>query len=121
MQCHGVPRSAIDCLFTTLQEAWHQVRTGFGDSSLSYGGPTWTTPMQCIGQGNGAGPAIWAILSTPLLNMLPSKGFGCEFLSPISSTHIQFVGYAFVDDSDIIESKPHQPHYLKVAQQLKKE
>jgi hypothetical protein len=76
--------------------------------------------MHGIGQGNGAGPAIWAILSTPLLNLLHSNGFGCEFLSPISLMPIQFVGYAFVDHTDIIESKPHQQHYLGVVNQLQR-
>jgi hypothetical protein len=60
--------------------------------------------MHGIGQGNGAGPAIWAVLSTPLLNLLRSEGFGCEFLSPISRETISFVGYAFVDDTDVIVS-----------------
>jgi hypothetical protein len=32
MQQLGVPRSIINCLFTTLQEAIHKVQTGFGDS-----------------------------------------------------------------------------------------
>jgi hypothetical protein len=57
------------------------------------------------GQDNGAGPAIWAVLSTPLLNLLCTKGFGSEFFSPISREHFSFVGYAFVDDTDVIESK----------------
>jgi hypothetical protein len=38
MQCQGVPQAAVDCLFTTLQEATHQVRTGYGDSVEFYGG-----------------------------------------------------------------------------------
>ncbi len=106
MQRNGVPRAAVDCLFTTLQEAKHQVRKSYGDSYLSYGGSNWVTPMHGIGQGNGAGPAIWAVLSTPLLNLLRSQGFGCKFTSPISKETLQFVGYAFVDDTDVIESKP---------------
>jgi hypothetical protein len=32
MQRAGVPKNIINCLFTTLQEAIHKVRTGFGDS-----------------------------------------------------------------------------------------
>ncbi len=104
MQRNGVPRSAVDCLFSTLQNAKHQVRTGYGDCSKSYGGDAWITPMHGIGQGNGAGPAIWAVLSTPLLNMLRSEGVGCEFVSPLSKTKTSFVGYAFVDDTDVIVS-----------------
>jgi hypothetical protein len=38
MQRVGAPKNIINCLFTTLQEAVHQVRTGFGDSKTHYGG-----------------------------------------------------------------------------------
>ncbi len=34
------------------------------------GGNTNETPMHGVGQGNGAGPAIWAVVSTTILNML---------------------------------------------------
>jgi len=104
MQRVGVPKNIINCLFTTLQEAVHTVRTGFGDSKASYGGKVWLVPFHGIDQGNGAGPAIWAVVSTPLLNVLLSKGFGCEVLCPLSSAFFRFVGYAFVDDTDIIQS-----------------
>lgn len=36
MQCLGVSKAAVDCLFPTLQEATHQVWTGYGDSSSYY-------------------------------------------------------------------------------------
>ena len=98
----GVPCSIINCLFTTLQEAIHKVRTGFGDSKAHYGGSVWLVPIHGIGQGNGAGPAIWAVVSTPLLNVLRAKGYGCEIVCPISSKYFKFVGYAFVDDTDVI-------------------
>jgi hypothetical protein len=60
--------------------------------------------MHGIGQGNGAGPAIWAVVSTPLLNMLRASGVGSHFISPISGKDIHFVGYAFVDDTDLIQT-----------------
>jgi len=104
MQRVGVPRNIINCLFTTLQEAIHKVRTGFGDSKAFYGGKVWLVPIHGIGQGNGAGPAIWAVVSTTLLNVLCEKRFGCEVLCPLSSEYFRFVGYAFVDDTDIIQS-----------------
>jgi hypothetical protein len=110
MQRNGA-RPVVDCLFTTLQNAKHQVRTGYRDSTTSYGGIKGNLPMHGIGQGNGAGPAIWAVLSTPLLNMLRKKGFGCEFISPISQEYNSFVGYAFVGDTDVIESKPSTASY----------
>jgi hypothetical protein len=104
MQRVGVPKSIINCLFATLHDAMHQVRTGFGDSKESYGRSAWLVPILGIGQGNGAGPAIWAVVSTPLLNVLREKGHGFEGVCPISSTYLQFVGYAFVDDTDVIQS-----------------
>ena len=105
MQRLGVPKHAISCLFGTLQSATHQVQTAYGDSDFTYGGNTNETPMHGVGQGNGAGPAIWAVVSTPILNMLRSKGFGCEFISPFSQQLTKFVGYSFVDDTDLIISK----------------
>ncbi len=108
MQRVGVPKHIINCLFTTLQDAVHKVRTGFGYSKESYGGKVWLVPIHGIGQGNGAGPAIWAVVSTPLLNVLRQKGFGCEIICPLSSEYFRFVGYAFLDDTDIIQSSLHE-------------
>jgi hypothetical protein len=85
MQRMGVPKTFINCLFTTLQEAVHQVRTDFGDSKNYYSGKVWLVPIQGIGQEKGVGPAIWAVVSTPLLNVLRAKGFGCEMVCPLSS------------------------------------
>jgi hypothetical protein len=118
MQQNGVPKSAIDCLFSTLQNATHQVRTGYGDSTSYYGGLYWIIPMHGIGQGNGAGPAIWAVLSTPLLNLLCKLGFGCFLISPITNIQKNFVGYSFVDDTDLIHSNPLDTSYTVVIQKM---
>lgn len=67
----------------------------------------WLVPIHGIGQGNRAGPAIWAVVSAPLLNVLRAKGFGCELATPISNKGFKFVGYAFVDDTDIIQASLH--------------
>jgi hypothetical protein len=104
MQRLGVPQSFVVCMLETLQNMDHQVRTAYGDSDLAYGGSAQIIPMHGIGQGNGAGPAIWVAISTPLLNLLRSEGLGCKFTSPISKKEISFVGYAFVDDTDLIQT-----------------
>jgi hypothetical protein len=70
MQRVGVLKNVVKCLFTTLQDAVHRVRTGYGDYTQTYGGEVWLAPIHGIGQGNGAGPAIWAVVSSPLLNVL---------------------------------------------------
>jgi len=69
----GVPKNIVNCLFTTLQEAVHRIQTGFGDSEANYGGPVWLVPIHGIGEGNGAGPAIWAVISSPILNTLRER------------------------------------------------
>ncbi len=79
MQRHGIPANIVDCLFTALQNLEHHVRTAFGDSPLFHGGAKWTVLPHGIPQGNGASPSIWAVVSTPLLNILRRKKFGFQY------------------------------------------
>jgi hypothetical protein len=90
-------------MFTTLQELRHKVRTAYGDSDFTYGGAE-VIPMHGVMQGNGAGPAIWAVVSTPILTMLRTANVGSFFRTPISNQDIRFVGYSFVDDTDLIQT-----------------
>jgi hypothetical protein len=103
----GVTSQAVDCMFTTIQEAAHQVQTGFGDSGSTYGGTAWLIPIHGIGQGNGVGPAIWAVVSTPLLNILREHSYGLTFITPVSRVCIHFAGFAFVDDTDLLQMLQH--------------
>jgi len=99
MRRMGIPKSEVDCIFMMLQEAAHRVPTGYGDSTSHCGGTVEETPMYEICQGNGAGPAIGAVLSS--LYIQRKKGFGFYFFTPQSEKEVQVVGYAFVDDSDL--------------------
>jgi hypothetical protein len=58
--------------------------------------------LQGVGQGNGAGPAIWAAISTVIINMMRAAGHGLNLASAISGILLSFVCYAFVDDTDVI-------------------
>jgi hypothetical protein len=109
LRCLGLPEAAIVCMFTTLQNMEHTVRTVYGDSNNSYGGNLWLVPMQGIFQGNGAGPMLWAIVSTPVLKVMRSEGFGTFFRACISGEDIRFVGYSFVGDTDLIQTA-RNPH-----------
>ena len=108
MQSQHVPQPPIICMFTTLQDMVHTVRTAFGDSLASFGGDLYAVPFnpppQGVGQGNGAGPAIWAVVSTPVLNMLRSGGHGAHFKLAISGEDVLLVGFAFVDDGDVVQT-----------------
>jgi hypothetical protein len=110
---HGLPQSIINASFNTIKDMSHYVRTAFGTSTSSY--DRGDGYMHGILQGNGAGPCIWVMLSTPILNML--KASGCGVNIPISSTDsFQVVGFAFVDDVDVIQSLPAEGDILSSIQ-----
>ena len=94
----GVPQMICRVLFQTLQEAMHHIKTGFGRSEAVYGNEL--IPISGIGQGNGLGPTLWALISTKLLRMMEKAGHGVHLLTSISLTALAMVGFAFVDDTD---------------------
>jgi hypothetical protein len=109
IQRQGMPEQPIVCMFTTLQNMVHTVRTAYGESENSFGSQQlWVvgleSPPQGLGQGNGAGPGIWAVVSTPVFNLLRQQGYGATFELAISGGEVKLVGFAFVDDSDIIQT-----------------
>jgi hypothetical protein len=61
-------------------------------------------PLQGLGQGNGKAPTGWAFISTPLINMMRTAGFGLQILTCLSLMLISFLCYAFVDDTDLIHT-----------------
>jgi hypothetical protein len=110
MQQQNVPASSCICVFTTLQTLHHTVRKIYGDSKSGYGGTLWEVPYHGVGQGNGAVPEIWAVVSTPVLKMMKDEGFGFVKKTSIEVKQLHFVGYSFVDDTDIIQSgQPGEP------------
>jgi hypothetical protein len=70
---------------------------------------TKSPPIQGVGQGNGAGPQIWALVSTTVLNMLRKYGHGASFRSAMSNKKLALVGYAFVDDTDLVSANNASP------------
>ena len=105
LQRVGVPKPAVICMFSTIQDLEHKIRTIYGDSATHFGGRKdkrlYSVPVSTIGQGNGAGPQIWAIVSTPVLNMLRSEGLLMSYQGALTGTKVSFVGYSFVDDTDL--------------------
>ncbi len=98
----GAPIKATASMITTLAQLRHHVRSAFGSSTQSQGQQEWTEPVAGIGQGNGAGPQIWAAVSTPLFEILSQDGFVATFICSLSKQHRQMAGFAFVDDTDLI-------------------
>jgi hypothetical protein len=53
---------------------------------------------------------MWVVVSTPVLKMSKDEGFGFMYNTSIEGKQLHFVGYSFVDDTDIIQSgKPGEP------------
>jgi len=64
-------------------------------------------PIAGIGQGNGAGPHIWAVVSSPILDIMRSDGFYVHMTGAILQLQRKLVGFAFVDDTDLCVTGPH--------------
>ena len=83
MARQGVAYTVLVSIFDTLTKAAHFIQTGYGRSKQSYGGTlhnAFSLALQEIGQGNGAGPAIWAVISTVLVSLMLDEGCGATFL-----------------------------------------
>jgi hypothetical protein len=104
--CHffvRAPQNQPSCLLMTLQQAKHKIITGFGVSKMCYGSDL--VPLaQGMGQGDGFAPTGWAFISTPLINMMRTAGFGLQILMGILTILITSFCYTFVDDTDLIHT-----------------
>jgi hypothetical protein len=100
----GLPQNIIDASFNSIKDMTHHIRTAYGISQVSYERDD-DSYMHGILQGNGAGPCIWVMLSSPILDMLAEHGNGAVLNLPEGQT-IKVVAFAFVDDIDLIQKLP---------------
>lgn len=99
----GIPEPPVECMLKTIQVMKHHIRTTFGDSAFTIDREGVLVPYQGLLQGNGASPATWVIISAPLIEMMRSAQNGGFFEEAISGERHHIVGFAFVDDTDIID------------------
>jgi len=99
----GVPKSVIKCMLLTIQQMSHRVRTGYGDSSFTYGNDT-EHPLQGGGQGNGASLPLWLAISCILIAMLEDRVIGVRLQTAITLQIISYIAIMYVDDTDILLS-----------------
>ena len=99
----GVPKEPMISFFSSLQEVKYYTRTAYGLSEETFGGleEGYTQKPQGSGQGNGAAPQIWAILSSKMFGILHDLGLATLVQTPISNTGLWLVGFAYVDDSNL--------------------
>ena len=100
----GIPDNATRSMLEPIRTMKHRIRTAYGDSQTAYGGDEWDRDPSGICQGNGAGPAIWLLVSSPLLQMLREAGYGAQLRGAIDDTRLHLAGFAYVDDADTIQT-----------------
>jgi hypothetical protein len=81
-------------------------RTARGDSTTFMGGQGKDNPLQGLCQGNGAAPACWLMISSLLMHCYQFQGHGSWFISPINGTIINFLGEIYVEDTNLIVTRP---------------
>jgi hypothetical protein len=92
----------------TLQQMQHYLKTAYGTLNTLY--DCIEIPLQGVLQGNGAGPAIWILISVPLINMLRRQGFSFHSSNLLSEETYQFACYTYVHDTDLVlNGDPHTP------------
>ncbi|MGL5936571.1 MAG: endonuclease/exonuclease/phosphatase family protein [Cetobacterium sp.] len=104
LQRLGVPKPAVQSMLTVIQEMEHHIRTAFGDSKGTYGNNSRQPPPQGILQGSGAGPAGWAAIAAVIIKAMKDEGFGYKVWTLIRQRAVEIVGFAFVDDTDLIHA-----------------
>ena len=88
-------------LFGTIKNMRYFVRTGHGDSKDHYGGLQ-NIPLQGTFQVNGSSPAYWLIISMMMVLVMHKKGHAMSLKYPIISEFLEFIGFLFVDNKDLI-------------------
>jgi len=117
----GVPLTAMEVMFGIIQHLQHFIRTAYGDSLQSFLGTNSSKPIQGLGQGNGAGPAIWAIVSSLILDSVQNVGYGVKLRSSVAKSKITTVGNGFVDDMDLLAADDTNHSALPLLNPCKKD
>ncbi len=67
-----------------------------------FAGSTIEVKTQGLGQGNGASPAGWCVISIMILQAHGAKGHGTHFIAPLSQVRSSLSAILYVDDTDLL-------------------
>jgi len=108
MQCTGMTHQPITAMLTCLQESSTHILTAYGTSKEWYGGKKRKhereLPLMGAGQGNGAAPTAYGLLSAAIIKVMALLGFGAVFATAISLQTISVICSMFVDNCDLWQS-----------------
>ena len=111
----GVPAPPVHSMLEGIRTMKHVIRTAYGLSALTLTSEGYLIPYQGLLQGNGASPTSWVIISAPMIEMMRAAGNGGHFASAISNQRSHVVGFAFVDDTDLIQMRLDDNTILKMT------
>ena len=98
--CLGVAIGPTKAMLQTIQMMKFYLRTGWGESTRYIGGDPLTI-LHGMCQGNGAAPSAWLVLSSFLVSIYKSMGYGSRTQAPITRAWLDVMGVLFVDDTDL--------------------
>ena len=102
-QTQGIPKEPVQSMYQILQNLVHYIMTGFGVSTIGYGGTERAErnllPIAGVGQGNAAGPATYAMVASMTDKVMEKHGAGALITSPISMKQLRIPSVKFVDDN----------------------
>ena len=75
------------------------LRTGFGESTQTYGGSE-ESPFAGLGQGNRVAPPSFAVLSALVVNAYKRMGHGARLTSAYMARLFVLASVLYVDDGD---------------------
>jgi hypothetical protein len=100
-QSFGVEDTAVAAMLETIQEMKFFLRTAFGDSK-EFTGLTIEVKTQGLGQGNGASPAGWCVISIMILWAHGAKGHRAHFIAPMSHVRSSLSAILYINDTDLL-------------------
>jgi hypothetical protein len=88
-------------MLETIQEMKFFLQLAYGDSK-TFAGSSIKIKTQGLGQGNGASPAGWCVISIVILRAHGAKGHGAQFIAPMSLVRRSLTAILYVDDTDLL-------------------
>jgi hypothetical protein len=84
-----------------MQTIQYVLKTGFGESVESYGG-TSLSPNSGLGQGSGASPPVFLVLSSLVVNAYSCLGHGAKICSSYVGRLFYLSAVMYVDNTDLL-------------------
>jgi hypothetical protein len=100
-QSFGVEDTAVAARLEMIQEMKFFLHTAYGDSK-DFTRLSIEIKTQGLGQGNGASPAGWCIISIMILQAHGAKGHSVQFIAPMSQVGWSLLAILYVDDTDLL-------------------